>query len=377
MIMKNIWLIICIILFFAPLPVCAADRNVIGNAGRPINTSSLSVFNFNATTLDASRYGPEVTNMLSDALSKNQAFSIISRRDLEDFLRLNDLQQNDNLDNLVNIGSRLGLNFIVAGRIEKKGVILSLECFVVNIHDKKVVFTRKVQAMGDSSLASEVSKMSDSIAAAIAPNRAPGDPFTPIDTPKQIATNVRAQGGDGRDTSNVRDARNTFGNFETDSQNGWQWGYRTYQGDYYIKASIDKTAYVTNKNGSLRVDYKIGKVSIGAWNDKKRDWSSYNGIEFYTKSNHKEIRFAIYNASRNDSSNSSKTTGWRYSFNATTDWKKVRIGFKELGYIPDPKSKGDGLLNLDLVEKFQFYVSTDSTKPGDSGTFWIDGLKLF
>jgi TolB-like protein len=133
-----------------------------------INVSSLSVFNFNATNLDASRYGPEVTNLLTDALGKNQAFSIISRHDLQEFLRLNDLQQNDNLGNLVNIGSRLGLNFIVTGRIEKKGVILAIECIVVNVHDEKVIFTRKVQVLGDSNLASEVSKMSDGIAAAIA-----------------------------------------------------------------------------------------------------------------------------------------------------------------------------------------------------------------
>jgi TolB-like protein len=133
-----------------------------------ISISRLSIFNFNAANLDSSRYGPEVTNLLTDALGKNKAFSILSRHDLQEFLRLNDLQQNDNLGELVNIGSRLGLNFIVTGRIEKKGVILAIECIVVNVQDEKVIFTRKFQAMGDSSLASEVSKMSDSITAAIA-----------------------------------------------------------------------------------------------------------------------------------------------------------------------------------------------------------------
>jgi TolB-like protein len=128
----------------------------------------LSVFNFNTTNMDAVQYGPEVTNLLTDALGKNQAISIISRHDLQEFLRLNDLQQNDNLGNMVNIGSRLGLNFIVTGRIEKKGVILAIEFIVVDIHANKVIFTRKVQASGDSNLATEVRKMSDSIAAAIA-----------------------------------------------------------------------------------------------------------------------------------------------------------------------------------------------------------------
>ena len=137
-------------------------------AAGAINISRLSVFNFNTTNMDAVQYGPEVTNLLTDALGKNQAISIISRHDLQEFLRLNDLQQNDNLRDMVNIGSRLGLNFIVTGRIEKKGVILAIECIVVDIHDNKVIFTRKVQALGGSNLATEVRKLSDSISAAIA-----------------------------------------------------------------------------------------------------------------------------------------------------------------------------------------------------------------
>jgi C-terminal peptidase prc len=135
---------------------------------RAIYISRLSVFNFNAITIDASKYGPEVTNMITDALGKNKAFSIIGHHDLLDFLRLNDLQQNNDLGNLVNIGSRLGLNFIVTGRIEKKGMILAIECIVVDVHNEKIIFTRKVQASGDSNMATEVSKMSDSITTAIA-----------------------------------------------------------------------------------------------------------------------------------------------------------------------------------------------------------------
>ena len=131
------------------------------------NISRLSVFNFNAVNIDASKYGPEVTNLLSDALGKNPAFSIISRHDLQEFLGINNLQQNDNLRDMVSIGGRLGLNFIITGRIEKKGMILAIEFIVVSLHDEKIIFTRKVQVAGDANLAAEVIKMSDSIAAAV------------------------------------------------------------------------------------------------------------------------------------------------------------------------------------------------------------------
>jgi TolB-like protein len=136
-------------------------------AAGAINISRLSVFNFNTTNMDAVQYGPEVTDLLTDALGKHQAFSIISRHDLQEFLRLNDLQQNNNIGDMVNIGSRLGLNFIVTGRIEKKGVILAIECLVVDIYNHKVIFTRKIQVIGNSNLATEVKKLSDSIAATI------------------------------------------------------------------------------------------------------------------------------------------------------------------------------------------------------------------
>jgi uncharacterized protein len=158
--MKKLWLITCVTLFLAALPICAVARD---------DVSRLSLFNFNAMNIDACKYGPEVINILTDALIKNQALSIISHRDLLNFLSINDLQQNNDLGNLVNIGSRLGLNFIVTGQIEKKGMILAIECNVVNVNEGKVIFTRKVQVAGDSTLETEINKLSDSIAAAIAP----------------------------------------------------------------------------------------------------------------------------------------------------------------------------------------------------------------
>jgi len=144
-----------------------APINISAKGDGAKNISRLSVFNFNAVNIDASKYGPEVTNLLTDALGKNQAFSIISRHDLLEFLTLNNLQQNDNLSDLVSIGGRLGLNFIVTGRVEKKGMILAIEFIVASVRDEKVIFTRKVQVAGDSNLATEVIKISDSISAAI------------------------------------------------------------------------------------------------------------------------------------------------------------------------------------------------------------------
>lgn len=178
-----------------------------------------------------------------------------------------------------------------------------------------------------------------------------------------------------------RDAKNTIGNFDSDSNTGWRWGYRKYPGSGYIKASIDKTIYLKNPKGSLRTDYEIAKQNASILNIKNRDWSLYAGIEFYVKSDHDEvIAFSLLNANRNDRLNNSKWNAWSYYFNVTTDWKKIRLEFKDLSRSTHPtnvKAGGDGLLSLDLVSRFGFFLSTGSTKPGTSGTFWIDELKLF
>lgn len=180
---------------------------------------------------------------------------------------------------------------------------------------------------------------------------------------------------------NVRDTSNSFGNFDQNSYNGWMLGYKTYPGGNYMKTTLDKTVYVNNPQGSLRADYKIGANNTSVWNSKKRDWSSYTGIEFYVKSDHEEvIRFGIYNANRKDRFNGSKWTTWLCSFTANTDWKKIRVKFNDLTLSThkiDLNAQGDGALNLDLIERFHFYLSVNSTKPGTSGTFWIDEVKLF
>lgn len=127
----------------------------------------LSVFNFKPGDIDAVQYGTEVTFQLADALKAKPSLSILDRRDLDEFLRLNELQQNDNMDNVVNIGRRLGLNYVVTGRIEKKGIILVLTCFVVDVTKAEIAYRDKVQILGEGAISSSVKKLGDNITAAI------------------------------------------------------------------------------------------------------------------------------------------------------------------------------------------------------------------
>ena len=142
-----------ILLFFQPLPGMAAK---------------LSIFNFRPLSVDTSALSTTVTNMLMTALLGEASLSLLDRKDLEAFLALNDMQQNDNIDNVGNIGARLGLDAVVVGTIEKKGAILFITCRVINIEQKRAVFSQQVRSLGDARLSSEISELAKQITAAVA-----------------------------------------------------------------------------------------------------------------------------------------------------------------------------------------------------------------
>jgi TolB-like protein len=134
---------------------------------QPDHRISVSVFAFKPGSLDAAPYGPQVTTELINALKGNPTLNILDRRDLEEFLLINELQQNDSIDNILNIGRRLGLNFIVSGIIEKDGSRIVLNCIAVDIYKAEIAYRRKIQVLGNANLEAELKKISDGISAAI------------------------------------------------------------------------------------------------------------------------------------------------------------------------------------------------------------------
>jgi hypothetical protein len=111
-----------------------------------------SVFHFTPLSMDVTNYGIAITNTLINALKMRSSFDMLGRKDLEIFLAANNLQQNDQTDNMIEIGTRLGLNFVIAGSIGKKGIA-----------QRNVIFTNKITSMGKAELTNNIMKMSDSI----------------------------------------------------------------------------------------------------------------------------------------------------------------------------------------------------------------------
>jgi TolB-like protein len=131
---------------------------------------NVSVFHFIPLSMDTTNYGITVTNTLINAPKMQSSFSMLDRKDLEIFLAANNLQQGDQMENIIEIGTRLGLNFVIAGSIEKRGTMIVTKCKVVSIDQRKVVFTDQSISMGEADLIRRIMKMSDAIIEAILSN---------------------------------------------------------------------------------------------------------------------------------------------------------------------------------------------------------------
>lgn len=126
------------------------------------------VFNFGTRNLEASGLGASVTNMLIGSLSEDSSLAILDRKELEAFLSMNDLQQNDNVENVVNIGRRLGLNMVVVGTVEKQDSMIMIQARTIHVEQKKPILSVRAAAVGDTALAAEVKKIGQQIKNAIA-----------------------------------------------------------------------------------------------------------------------------------------------------------------------------------------------------------------
>jgi uncharacterized protein len=106
--------------------------------------------------------------MLIGLLAEDARLSMLDRKELESFLSMNDLQQNDQMDNVVNIGTRLGLSVVVFGSVEKRGSMITVLAKAIQVGQKKLMFNTRAVAVGEAALGGEMRKLSQQIRTAVA-----------------------------------------------------------------------------------------------------------------------------------------------------------------------------------------------------------------
>lgn len=130
--------------------------------------AKIAVFNFNILNLDARGYDATVTNILINFLERASSLNILNRKELESFLSLNDLKQNDDLSNVVNIGDRLGLDMIIVGSVKKDGPVIEIACKIAKMAEKSFIYDKNIRSFGDSGLREEIRRLGIDISKVIA-----------------------------------------------------------------------------------------------------------------------------------------------------------------------------------------------------------------
>lgn len=152
--------------FYALTLLCAVVIFCISTAASAA-PGKVAVFNFQSSSIDLSIQGATLTNMLTSALNAEPDLSVLDRKELEYFLALNDLQQKNTLPAVIDVGTRLELNAIVLGALEKRGAVLVVNVRVVGIEQKRVIFSKPVKSLADADLSREMAVLAKDIAKAI------------------------------------------------------------------------------------------------------------------------------------------------------------------------------------------------------------------
>jgi len=134
-----------------------------GTIKENIRQINMAVFAFESANVEATPHSAEITSRLENRIETIHSIKILGRRDLEKFLVMNDLQQNNDVGNIIRIGTLLGLHYIISGRVEKRGVEIIAECHLVSIEEKKPLLSRVIQVSGDANLVQEVEKFAVSV----------------------------------------------------------------------------------------------------------------------------------------------------------------------------------------------------------------------
>jgi TolB-like protein len=145
------------------------------------------------------------------------------------------------------------------------------------------------------------------------------------------------------------------------------------------KGSIDTTNGANNTSSSYKIDYLLTNEKSAAilLNRRLRDISGFSGIKFYAKaSTSTTLAFILYDQNFDDSNNNK----WVTPISIDSSWQEYKVSFDELS-IGKNYAKfspgGDGVLDLDNVEKMALVVSGKVNNRNEEAIIWIDEITLY
>lgn len=101
--------------------------------------SSLAIFNFRPTNIEAMGYNGDILYALISALGMEGSVELMPRRVMEELLFQAGLTQSDNPDTAQKAGKVLGTNFVLYGQVTKKGSNIHSKMYLMDIQNRRII----------------------------------------------------------------------------------------------------------------------------------------------------------------------------------------------------------------------------------------------
>ena len=145
------------------------------------------------------------------------------------------------------------------------------------------------------------------------------------------------------------------------------------------KGSIDKTTGANGTTSSYRIDYFLTKQKSVATlvNKRMRDISGFRGIKFYAKASSPTTLSLVMLDQNFDNSYNNK---WIYPVSIDNSWAEYKVPFDEFilgkGHARS-KPGGDGVLDLDNIERINIGIIGKLNTINEKNTVWVDEITLY
>jgi len=155
----------------------------------------------------------------------------------------------------------------------------------------------------------------------------------------------------------------------------------------YFEILTDRQEGADGSKHSVRIDFSfnenMNQMKACIDNRKKRDLSTYSGVEFYIKAT--ELLNGQFEILTSLPEDPNRMDRWFGHFKIDTTWQKVKIPFDNLaiarGWVRDGAQNqgakpGDQVLRIDRVEGFRIGIDSDNNQ-ATSGKVWIDQVMFY
>ncbi len=136
----------------SPFFLCQADRKI-----------RIAIFTFNILNLGAAGYDATISNLFMTLLAEHQIFEVMSRKELEESLRRAGLQQSEDVAVVRKVGTRLGLDGIIFGNVEKVGSAIEFEVKFVEMSGGETLLHRQEEVFGHVALRQKIEEITGEI----------------------------------------------------------------------------------------------------------------------------------------------------------------------------------------------------------------------